>query len=154
MLCLLSVCCQFPLCSAMYFSLCENMMCSWECHCLSVMATVTKGAGLWRWSSLQNTRSRGRGWIQIQLLPPYIYLNLPTPSTTPWSPKPTNLHPLDVDPTPLPGSLFCIEGLLGLCERSIAVVPRGRKTEIEEEMGRWRDAGRIDTGTVQWELLI
>uniref|UniRef100_A0A673MTN7 Signal peptide peptidase-like 2B n=1 Tax=Sinocyclocheilus rhinocerous TaxID=307959 RepID=A0A673MTN7_9TELE len=28
-------------------------------------------------SSLQNTRSRVRGCIQIQLLPPYIYLNLP-----------------------------------------------------------------------------
>ncbi len=51
-----------------------------------------------RWSSLQNTRSRGRGWIQIQLLPPYIYLNLPV--STPWSlnppiptPKLTHLHP-------------------------------------------------------------
>ncbi len=71
---------------------------------------------LQRWSSLQNTRSRGRGWIQIQLLPPYIYLNLPV--STPWSlntpiptPKPTNLHPLDVDQAPPPGSLFCSEGL-------------------------------------------
>ncbi len=70
-----------------------------------------------RWSSLQNTRSRGRGWIQIQLLPPYIYLNLHV--STPWSlnrpistPKPTKLHPLDVDPAPPPGSLFCSEGLL------------------------------------------
>ncbi len=41
------------------------------------------------------------------------------PVSTPWSlnppistPKPTNLHPLDVDPTPPPGSLFCSEGLL------------------------------------------
>ncbi len=62
-------------------------------------------AALKRWSSLQNTRSRGQGWIQIQLLPPYIHLNLPV--STPWSlnppistlkptnlhPKPTNLHP-------------------------------------------------------------
>ncbi len=31
----------------------------------------------------KDTRSRGRGWIQIQLLPPYIYLNLPV--STPWS---------------------------------------------------------------------
>ncbi len=36
-----------------------------------------------RWSLLQNTRFRGRGWIQIQLLPPYIYLNLTI--STPWS---------------------------------------------------------------------
>ncbi len=66
---------------------------------------------------------QGRGWIQIQLLPPYIYLNLPV--STPWSlnppiptPKPTHLHPLDVDPAPPPGSLFCSEGLLhffGIC---------------------------------------
>ncbi len=62
-----------------------------------------------RWSSLQKTRSRGRGWTQIQLLPPYINLNLPI--STPWplnppisTPKPTNLHPLDVDPTTPPGS--------------------------------------------------
>ncbi len=83
-----------------------------------------------RWSSLQNTRSRGRGWIQIQLLPPYIDLNLPV--STPWSlnppiptpkptistPKPTNLHPLDVDPTPPPGCLFCSEGLLHMTTES------------------------------------
>jgi len=30
-----------------------------------------------RWSSLQNMKSTGRSRIQIQLLPPYIYLNLP-----------------------------------------------------------------------------
>uniref|UniRef100_A0A672M3V8 ADP-ribosylation factor-like protein 14 n=1 Tax=Sinocyclocheilus grahami TaxID=75366 RepID=A0A672M3V8_SINGR len=29
-----------------------------------------------------HTRSRGRGWIQIQLLPPYIYLNLPAGKST------------------------------------------------------------------------
>ncbi len=70
-----------------------------------------------RWSSQQNTRSRGRDRIKIQLLPPYIHLNLPV--YTPWSlnppistPKPTNLRPLDVDPTPPPGSLFCSEELL------------------------------------------
>ncbi len=28
------------------------------------------------------------------------------------TPKPANLHPLLVDPTPLPGSLFCSKGLL------------------------------------------
>ncbi len=39
--------------------------------------------------SLQPTRSRGRGWIQIQLLPLYMYLNLP-PYTPPPSP-PLNL---------------------------------------------------------------
>ncbi len=39
----LSVFCQFSLCSAMYFSLRENTCVVWERHCLSVMATVTKG---------------------------------------------------------------------------------------------------------------
>ncbi len=41
---------------------------------------------------------QGQGWIQIQLLPSYIYLNLSV--STPWSlnlpistPKPTHLHP-------------------------------------------------------------
>ncbi len=54
--------------------------------------------------SLQPTRSRRRAWIQIQLLPPYIYLNLPI--STPWSPppistpKPTHLHPL-IPPPPI-----------------------------------------------------
>ncbi len=58
---------------------------------------------------LQNTRSRGRGCIQIQLLPPYIYLkpphistpdHPPSPPPKPYTPshistpKPTNLHPL------------------------------------------------------------
>lgn len=31
----------------------------------------------------------------------------------------------------------------------VAVLPRGRITEKEEEMGRWRDARRIDAGAVQ-----
>ncbi len=36
--------------------------------------------------------------------------------------KPTHLHPLDVDPTPPPGSLFCSEGLLKFfCARSLTV---------------------------------
>lgn len=30
----------------------------------------------------------------------------------------------------------------------------GEETGIEVEMGRWRDAGRIDAGTIQRELLI
>ncbi len=37
---------------------------------------------------LQNTRSRGRGWIQIQLLPPYIYLDLPVSTPKPTDPPP------------------------------------------------------------------
>jgi len=41
-----------------------------------------------RWS-LQNMKSRGRNWIQIQLLPPYIYLILPIP------------NPIDLDPMDL-----------------------------------------------------
>ncbi len=36
-----------------------------------------KGAQETRSVCLQPTGSRGCGWIQIQLLPPYIYLNLP-----------------------------------------------------------------------------
>jgi len=62
-----------------------------------------------RWSSLQNKKSRGRSWIQIHLLPPYIYLTIPKPthlcplSPNP-TPNPTHLHPLYLDPTPPPGS--------------------------------------------------
>ncbi len=64
--------------------------------------------------SLQPTRSRRRGGIQIQLLPPYIYLNLPisTPLITPppiSTPKPTHLHPLIPPPpisTPKPTHLY------------------------------------------------
>jgi len=33
-----------------------------------------------RWSSLQNMKSMGRSWIQIQLLPPSIYLNQGCPT--------------------------------------------------------------------------
>ncbi len=56
---------------------------------------------------------QGRGWIQI--LSPYISLHLPV--STPWSlnppistPKPTHLHPLDVGPTPPPGSCVLQSG--------------------------------------------
>jgi len=47
----------------------------------------------WRWSSpMENMKSRGRSWIQIQLLLPYIYLNRPLiPNPTP---NPSHLHPL------------------------------------------------------------
>ncbi len=51
--------------------------------------------------SLQPTRSRRRGGIQIQLLPPYIYLNLPI--STPWSPHPPSPPPRCGSTTP-PGS--------------------------------------------------
>ncbi len=54
--------------------------------------------------------------------------------TTPWSlnppiptSKPTNLHPLNVDPTPPPGSLFCSEGLSkGLLHRNQLCLREGR----------------------------
>ncbi len=45
--------------------------------------------------------------IQIQLLPPYISLNPPIST-----PKPTNLHPLDVGPTSPLDLVFCSQVLL------------------------------------------
>uniref|UniRef100_A0A673K091 Alpha-1,3-mannosyl-glycoprotein 4-beta-N-acetylglucosaminyltransferase A n=1 Tax=Sinocyclocheilus rhinocerous TaxID=307959 RepID=A0A673K091_9TELE len=54
--------------------------------------------------------------LTIQLLPPYIYLNLPVstplslnpPISQSSNPKFTNLHPLDVDPTTPPGSCVLV----------------------------------------------
>ncbi len=78
---------------------------------LRIENTPNRNASISRSVSLQPTRSRGRGWIQIQLLPPYIYLNLPisTPISKPppppiSTPKSTNIHTLDVDPITTPGS--------------------------------------------------
>ncbi len=69
-----------------------------------------------RWSTLQNTRSRGRGpdpTPPTLNMPKPTRLHLPDPLNPPIStPKPTNLHPLVVDPAPHPGSLFFREGLL------------------------------------------
>ncbi len=49
-------------------------------------------------------------------------LNPPIPTS-----KPTNLHPLNVDPTPPPGSLFCSEGLSkGLLHRNQLCLREGR----------------------------
>ncbi len=54
------------------------------------------------------------------------HLTYTKPVSAPWSlnapiptPKPTHLHPLDVDPTAPPGSLFCSEGLLQTFEQCI-----------------------------------
>ncbi len=50
-------------------------------------------------------------WLDIDPTPPTLH-----------TPKPTRLHPLDVDPTSPPGSLFCSEGLL--------VYPLGSKFKV------------------------
>jgi len=67
-----------------------------------------------RWFSLRNMKSTGRSQIQIQLLPPYIHLNLP--NSAPWSLNPPLILPIS---TPwiliwlLPMDLMnCIEVLL------------------------------------------
>ncbi len=49
------MCCQFPLCSAMYFSLRENMCVVWEPHCMSGIATVTKGGQVLRTVNYENS---------------------------------------------------------------------------------------------------
>ncbi len=62
-------------------------------------------------------RLMGCGWIQIQLLPPYIYLNPPIST-----PKYTNLH-LDVDPIAPPGSCGLQQALLGQArEKGIVIM--------------------------------
>ncbi len=104
----------------------------WAC---ALCAACLSHRGLLSMSSLQNTRSRGRGLIQIQLLLPYIYLNLPVST-----PKPTNLHPLDEDPAPPPGSLFCSEGLLnpcGITSPKCADSSQRRTTPVVWLQGAW-----------------
>ncbi len=48
------------------------------------------------------------------------------PGPTPLTPKPTSLHPLDVDPTLPPGACVLCEGLLNiLASKTIATQKRG-----------------------------
>ncbi len=67
----LSVCCQFPLCSAIDFHCMRTWCVVWERHCLSVMATVTKGGRvLWtvNWcSSMQITCKYWQAWRDYSL---------------------------------------------------------------------------------------
>ncbi len=53
----------------------------------------------------------------------------PTPPTL-HRPKPTRLHPLDEDPTPPPGSLFCSEGQLQVTARARA---RARSDKLSRD---------------------
>ncbi len=59
--------------------------------------------------------------LNLLIITPWS-LNPPIPTS-----KPTNLHPLNVDPTPPPGSLFCSEGLSkGLLHRNQLCLREGR----------------------------
>jgi len=88
-----------------YVSVCNTKLrCCPERERKTITVTLGVGGNQARWSSLQNMKCTGRSRIQIQLLQPYVCLNLP--SSTPWlTPKPTQLHPLIPKPTPKPTQL-------------------------------------------------
>jgi len=72
---------------------------------------------IWNWwCELQNMKSTGRSRIQVQLLPPYIHLNLH--NSAPWSLNPTLILPISTHWTKIlmrlrPVDLmYCIEVLL------------------------------------------
>jgi len=84
----------------------ENVPSNRKCDSIFVKSQIS------RWSSLQNMKSTGRSQIQIQLLPPYIYLNLQLhPLIHKPTPKPTQLHPSDL--------VYCNEVLLQLSPKHI-----------------------------------
>ncbi len=66
-------------------------------------------------------------WLDLDPTPPTLHI-----------PKPTHLHPLDVDPTLPPASLFCSEGLL-------KVEPAKQRTRVEQ-----RARAEQSARAVQW----
>ncbi len=76
-------------------------------------------------------------WLDLDPTPPTLYWPKPT-RLHPLIPKPTYLHPktyqsppLDVAPTPPPGSLFCSEGLMQKNDLWINTQVQLRKSMIQ-----------------------